>query len=268
MASEKPTDMATYKTWLREQRGVSVSGRTENHYRSVISKVREDFEKTLLWKRLTANLHRYNDEYVLSHQGYPLWESDKPPVLETKSFDSFLLKTFRKNVLDNANWPDPPPGDWILPDNWFSKIDDAVRTLLVVKYLDGVEFTMDALSSLSQRLKTKFQAHMEAREEGYYAAHMYIRKRFEIPRETWDTERVDVSIEIQITTQLQEAIRRLLHKYYEARRANPIVGDEKWQWAYGSDEFVVNYLGHILHYVEGMIMDVRKRQLASAKVGD
>ena len=79
----------------------------------------------------------------------------------------------------------------------------------------------------------------------------------------WDTERVDVSIEIQITTQLQEVIRKLLHKYYEDRRKRIIEEDIKWQWNYKSDEFIANYLGHILHYVEGMIMEIREKQKES-----
>lgn len=67
-------------------------------------------------------------------------------------------------------------------------------------------------------------------------------------------------IEIQITTQLQEVIRSLLHKYYEDRRKGVEAEGTKWQWDYKSDEFVANYLGHILHYVEGMIMDIREKQ--------
>jgi len=58
----------------------------------------------------------------------------------------------------------------------------------------------------------------EAREEGYYAAHLYTKREFEVPKVTWDTEEIEVSIEIQITTQLQEVIRKLLHKYYEEKR--------------------------------------------------
>ena len=34
----------------------------------------------------------------------------------------------------------------------------------------------------------------------------------------------------------------------------------KWQWDYKSDEFSANYLGHILHYVEGMIVEIREKQ--------
>ena len=67
-------------------------------------------------------------------------------------------------------------------------------------------------------------------------------------------------VEIQITTQLQEVIRRLLHKYYERQRSGRSTSDLKWQWDYKSDEFAANYLGHILHYVEGMIMDVRDKR--------
>ena len=33
-----------------------------------------------------------------------------------------------------------------------------------------------------------------------------------------------------------------------------------WQWNYKSDEFAANYLGHILHYVEGMIIEIRDKK--------
>ena len=84
---------------------------------------------------------------------------------------------------------------------------------------------------------------------------------------TWDTERIDVSIELQITTQLQEVIRKLLHSYYEnVRKRAGEREDVKWQWNYKSEEFAANYLGHILHYIEGMIMEVRERQRRKEKM--
>ncbi|GAI51334.1 unnamed protein product [marine sediment metagenome] len=52
----------------------------------------------------------------------------------------------------------------------------------------------------------------------------------------------------------------MLHKYYEETRKRLEKEDIKWQWNYKSDEFVANYLGHILHYVEGMIMEIREKQ--------
>jgi hypothetical protein len=57
----------------------------------------------------------------------------------------------------------------------------------------------------------------------------------------------------------------LLHKYYEERRKKIGAEDVKWQWNYKTDEFVANYLGHILHYVEGMIMEIRDKQKEEMK---
>jgi len=99
----------------------------------------------------------------------------------------------------------------------------------------------------------------EAREEGYYAAHCYPRFEINIPTLSWVTEATSVEFEIQVTTQLQDVIRNLTHDYYELRRSRKTIPDMKWQWDYKGPEFVPNYLGHILHYVEGMIMEVRMR---------
>ena len=123
--------------------------------------------------------------------------------------------SFRKNILDNKDFPEPPTEGWILPENWYSRINDILRTLIVVKYLDGVEFIIEKIKSLCEQIEKDFNYTFEAREVGYYAVHLYTREEFEIPRMDWDTVKVSTSIEIQITTQLQEVIRKLLHKYYE-----------------------------------------------------
>jgi hypothetical protein len=170
-----------------------------------------------------------------------------------------LLKTYRKNILDNKNWPNEPANGWILPTNWYSNINDVIRTLFIVKYIDGVEYMINGLVDCCENCLLSHEVHFEAREEGYYAAHLYTRQDFEVPNVKWDTEIINASIEIQVTTQLQDVIRRLLHKYYEDNRKKT-ERDEKWQWDYKSDEFAANYLGHILHYVEGMIIEIRDKE--------
>lgn len=259
MSSKKPKDIDEYREWLREKHEVDISDRVHTRYESVTTIIKVNFEQSDLWKQLTGNLREYNDEYLLE-TGYPLLTPRFEPELYIKPFESFLLKTFRKNVVENKCWPDEPQSGWILPSNWYAKISDIIRTLFVVKYLDGVEFMISKIEHLCEQHSMGCKVFLEAREEGYYAAHLYAKREFEIPRVDWDTERVDVSIEIQITTQLQEVIRRLLHRYYQARRREPRKEDMKWQWDYKSDEFVANYLGHILHYVEGMIMEIREKQ--------
>jgi hypothetical protein len=195
--------------------------------------------------------------------GYPLFTQAEPILeikLEKKPFNSFLRKTYRKNILNNDKWPNEPTGGWITPDNWYSRINDIVRTVVVVKYLDGVKFLVDKIASLANKYSLDFRVDFEAKEEGYYAAHSYVRQVFEIPTISWKTERTEIDVEIQVTTQLQEVIRALLHKYYEQKRCELRSEMLKWQWDYKCDEFSANYLGHILHYVEGMIVEIRERE--------
>ena len=53
----------------------------------------------------------------------------------------------------------------------------------------------------------------------------------------------------------------MLHKYYEKRRRKLKTESEIiWQWNYKSNEFATNYLGHILHYLEAMIYEIREKQ--------
>jgi hypothetical protein len=257
--SKKPETAEAYCEWLRGTHEISINERYRSYYDSVVLKVRMDFEKSGFWARLIDELSDYDQEYQLKH-GYQLFMPKFTPELQTKSFESFLLKTFRKNILDNTKWPDEPDGGWFLPVNWLSRINDVIRTLFVVKYLDGVDFLRSKIENLCHDKNMPCETHVEAREEGYYAVHLYSRCSFEVPKIDWDTEDVDFSVEIQITTQLQEVIRRLLHKYYENRRRAIVKPEEKWQWNYRSEEFGANYLGHILHYVEGMIMDIREKQ--------
>jgi hypothetical protein len=233
---------------------------TNTYYDHVVNKIKADFENDQFWKQLIEiKIKQFNEEYLVKNNNYHLI-LEGTPRLYIKPFGSFLLKTFRKNVLDNDEWPDKPSGDWLLPDNWFSKINDIIRTTITVKYLDGVEFLSEKIHNYCVEYNKECECLLEAREEGYYAAHLYTKLNCEIPKITWDTKKIDVLFEIQITTQLQEVIKRLLHTYYEKRRETVKHKDAKWQWDYKSDEFVTNYLGHILHYVEGMIMEIREKQ--------
>jgi hypothetical protein len=255
---QKPQNINDYAEWLKGEHGVEAN--TEQaHYETVTATIKQDFEKSDFWVEFVGNIKEYNDRYLMNTR-YPLFVSVEKPELKIKTFESFLLKTFRKNVIDNEHYPSPPKGDWILPSNWFSRINDILRTTLAVKYLDGVDFMRNVTKSHCTQYGMDFEDHLEAREEGYYAAHVYMKRKFEVPKIPWDTEQIYFSIEMQITTVVQEVIRRLLHKYYEERRKRTKERDMMWQWDYQCDEFSANYLGHILHYVEGMIMDVRERQ--------
>jgi hypothetical protein len=256
--ADKPSDILEYRDWLADALGVEVTSAVENHYKSVAATVLQQAQASDWWATLTHSLPGFNDEYHIQ-EGYPLIVPGIPPTLESKPFESFFIKTFRRNVLANARWNSPPDGGWILPNTWFTQINDIVRGRLLVKYLDGVTFLATKLEALATAAGLPFRATFEAKEEGYYAAHLYITPTFDVPGFKWDSQALPISVELQVATQLQDVIWRLTHSYYEQRRTSVAPPDIKWQWDPSCQEFVPNYLGHILHYVEGMIMEVRRR---------
>jgi len=262
ICNKKPSTLEEYKKWLKAELGIELSESDRKRYQTLQSKIKHDIENSACWRELNKEFRNYRDEYYSTHNGFDLFTKDPSPELLLKPFESLVDKTFRKNVIENKNWPIPPSSGWIGPANWFSTLNDIIRTLLVVKYLDGVDFLISKMCNYCERNGVQhLRPSFEAKETGYYAVHFYILQEFEIPNINWDTEKIPGAIEIQVTTQLQETIRVLLHKYYDKRRILIEKEPTKWQWDYKCEEFAANYLGHILHYVEGMIMEIREKQL-------
>ena len=260
MKNSKPKTVQEYEKWLCEKHNIEKISISRPYYESVSNKMLMTFKSSNFWESLQINFKRLSQEFSIK-TGYHLFSNDDKPEMKIKPFVSFIQKTFRKNVIDNSNWPDEPKGGWLLPQNWYSRINDIIRTMFVVKYLDGVAFLVESLSSkILPDFGMECRVDFEAREEGYYAAHLHTDYECEIPKEDWDTKKINATFEMQITTQLQEIIKNLLHKYYETKRIRTKISEIKWQWDYESEEFATNYLGHILHYVEGMIMEIREKQ--------
>lgn len=254
----KPT-IETYPKWFKEQFNIELHSKSANIYEYVIQKLYKDVENSPFWNGLQDNLENYNDEYYLKN-GYTLLRVE-PLKVFSKAYASVLNKSFRKNVLNNNSFPDEPLNGWVKPENWFYKIKDLLRTSITVRYLDGVEFLANKIQDLAKQNNFTFEVDYEARVEGYYAAHITLVGKQTIVDENWNSIEVDFPMEIQITTQLQEVIKGLLHKMYEDARIESLnKNSQKWQWDYKSKEFSSNYLGHILHYVEGMILEVRDKQ--------
>jgi hypothetical protein len=264
---DKPKTIDEYMKWLHKNHGIVVSKQIRTHYETVSNKVSKDFLDSAFWKEFSQErrMRDFDEKYKKLNENYPLVAKHDPPELVTKSFDSFFLKTYRQNIINNNRWPDPPewfdhePG-WLLPGNWLTRINDVVRTCFVVRYIDGVKFLVDQLKETCHKFDLSCRSYFVSGEDGYYAAHLYLRQRFEVSKISFDTELIEIEIELQITTQLQEVIRRLLHTHYEERRKRDDSKQAQWQWEYKSDEFATNYLGHILHFVEGMIVEVRDRK--------
>jgi len=256
---DKPANFEEFKIWFNSFFEFNVDDSYVYYYTTVVRQLKNDIEESAFWQKVLIELNEINDRYFIQKKVHLLTASENPKIL-TKSIDSLMMKAYRKNVLNNHNFPDSPQGGWITPDNWFESIKDIVRTTITVKYLDGVQFLVNELEKLTLDHGFHFTSSLEAREEGYYAAHSGIIFPLSMPDQNFAPIDKKLNIEIQITTQIQEIIKTLLHKHYEENRKVQIPHDYKWQWDHKSPEFTSNYLGHIIHYVEGMIVEIRDKE--------
>ncbi|MDB5052925.1 MAG: hypothetical protein JWM44_975 [Bacilli bacterium] len=260
---EKPIDINSFKKWYENEfdSKAKIDSKFKTYYESVTRTMKDKIQESDFWINVLQEIKEVSSEYSLQTQ-YDFLSNSSDLKLQIKPYSSFIDKLYRKNVVNNKNWPHCPDGGWYFFDKSFDRINDLIRTSIVVKYLDGVELLANRLQRKGEEVGNRVTIKMEAREYGYYAAHLDIKHRVEIPSLTFDTEFIECSSEIQITTQLQEVLTKLTHTQYESRRLQIESDDDnkKWQWNYESKEFTANYLGHILHYLEGMILEVRDRR--------
>ncbi len=107
MTDKKPSDIKEYKEWLKRNHKIEVTDSTRVYYESVVNKIKSDLQNADCWSKLIQSLDDLNAEYLL-RTGYPLLMPALQPELYAKPFESFLLKTFRKNIIDNRAWPNAP----------------------------------------------------------------------------------------------------------------------------------------------------------------
>lgn len=251
---ETVTSLEEYYDWLCENHDFNFD-HEDSYYSSTCLKLISDLTNSDFWKNLSKKLLECDFEYKKITTGYNLLLRNDPPLIQMKPFKSLMQKTYRFNIIDNSLWPEKPPKGWVLPINWFERVNDILRTSITVKYIDGVEFLTKKINEFCIVKGICCDTKYEAKIEGYYASHIYIKKEFWIPDKFWDVKKAVFEFEIQITTQMQELIKELLHKFYEIQRLKRV--NNEWQWNYKDVEFTTNYLGHIIHYLEGVIYNVR-----------
>ena len=75
---------------------------------------------------------------------------------------------------------------------------------------------------------------------------------FKVPQEIRST------CEIQLRTQLQYAVKSILHRYYERDRIEFKNDRTDWRWQHNKPRFITNYMGHVLHFLDGIIVKIKK----------
>jgi hypothetical protein len=260
----RPENINQYLDWLIQDRAVPATALTPELYRQRLRLIADHIRNSSLWTELISELTGWSDRYSID-AGCTLFAFPFGDLVE-KSFKSVLDKAFRTDILYNPCWPDTPrrDQDWLVPDNWWRQINDLVRTQWVVKFLDGVTFLCDSLVSYFRGHDIHSRLVFHANDWGYYAAHVYFQPSVSVP---FLSEVSTITVELQVTTQLQEVIYPITHNHYERRRLVPRSAEQKWQWQIDSPEFTVNYLGHMLHYMEGLIVKARREGVPDVATG-
>ena len=279
---DKPT-FENYEEWYYNQVLIDLddSG-TENWYNIVTDAGCQKLQEHPFWTALKDSLGDWNATFVAEHEGYKLLEiAQQPQRIEKKPFRSAVNKSFRWNVRENSRWPEPPeilpstaptdtedrdsedPDMWYGPNNWLTDFPDVFRIRLIAEYFDGVPFLAEKIEELAmQTTSIPPDVRFRASPDGYHAAHLGIYHKLEtLDFPNKDSVELEVKLEIQIVTAIQESISKLLHNVYEEWRLNGPPRD--WEWDHESAAFSINYLGHTLHYLEGMIVNARDQRRRS-----
>lgn len=255
-----PKSLSEYKVWLRQKRKFDLRY-LEREYDFVQAAFERALRDAEVWKMFQSNLDDYGHAYNVK-TGFELLHrsEDAFPRIDRKSHESFLEKTYRYTFLKAGA---PPSSEKDIPDpfRYYGVIDDILRSVLVVKFLDGVEFVIRKLDALCNACGASKTVEYKNNDKGYFAAHYYLRVPVATTLPNGTPFDQTMTFELQITTQLQEVLRRLLHFEYERERlAARAASDVPWQWKYREHEFFSNYLGHMIRNIEGQIMDVRRRR--------
>jgi ppGpp synthetase/RelA/SpoT-type nucleotidyltranferase len=264
--ANKPQTMEEYLKWAKVVLGSSFNGddRLRSVYDTNSQNILNRVNQHPFFAHFSQKTEAWNVEYEKQTRS-KLFTSNGDPKLTTKVYESVVEKTFRRNILLNSNFPRPPDTGWLNYHSVYEHFNDLVRGSLVCRFIDGPAFVANAIVAYAEECGLESRQYSHERDDGYYAYHVYVKFPISIFDLNFEKAEKWVEVEIQLTTQLQEVLRSLTHRHYEAERlmSNPDRG--KWKWEFSSNRFKVGYLSHTLHLLESVILEARNNVLGDDK---
>ena len=253
----KPATLSEYLSWAKGELGIDHTEATQRWYKSNATAALNAASAHPFFRDLDSLLRSATVAYKEKYNTGLMMQGSLE--LQIKSYESALQKSFRINISRNNKFPAPPKDGWLTPDRWFERLNDIVRGMLVAKYIDGPGFLLSRFQQHAEEVGLQSHSATPYSENGYYAHHFYVHIPVEITTTSWEGTFVQMSTEIQVTTQLQEVMRALTHRFYSQEKERQ--REDNWKWDYSSDKFKASYLGHTLHLLEGIIVELRRRSI-------
>jgi hypothetical protein len=257
-----PETVDEYVAWAAKTLGIDFAApASRNQYETNVQNAQNAVQNSLFMREFPAFLAKQEEEHQKRTGAGLLMLSEL--TVHRKPFSSAVTKSFRINVLRNNGFPNPPNDGWITPDNWYGRFPDLVRSTLVCRFLDGPKGLALALDEYAKSMGLTGRHIPRNTDDGYYAFHQHTGFPVDIVDANWQTQATTVEFEIQLTTQLQEVLRDLTHPLYERARVATGQRDDHWKWEHDTLRFRTSYLGHTLHMIEAVIVQVRDSTTAT-----
>ena len=259
----RPRSSDEFKLWSSPSTcGALAHPRLEQWYKTTQNNVVTQLQDDDLLSRLPGLLDGAAEAFAGGRNGARLFgvgrDAKKALEWQRKPVASFIEKLYRLNVVENSEFPSPPADGWITPVSSlrFGGIDDIVRSTVVVAYADAAPFLAEFLISEAGRCGYKCTSKDHTKEKGYYAHHWYLATEVDIAHDDGTFSKIAVPVEVQITTELQAALREVTYRLYQDERLAGDVPDD-WKTNFGSGRFRAAYMAHSLRFIEAMIVDLR-----------
>lgn len=262
---EPPTTEEQYIEWAKATIGVDFNKAAERLYESKAALALVTAQKHDFFVDLDSYLQGQQQQYHANKDSDLLMGVTRV-TLSSKPYESAVNKSFRHNVVHNRRWPEEPEGGWLTPDNWFANLNDLIRSTVVCKYIDGPGLLAKLLHERADEFNLESGSNSKQRDGGYYAYHFYVG----IPVELSAVDSGDgsltgvwtnIDVELQLTTQLQEVLYDITHRFYERTRDKRSEDPNAWKWDTSSNRFKAGYVGHTLHLLEAIIIELRDAAL-------
>ncbi|GAB1053563.1 MAG: hypothetical protein Sw1PiTSA_41010 [Shewanella algae] len=253
----KPEGVDEYIKWATENVGSQFGEQPlESLYETNMNNVFNGVSQHPFFVGFSNKARAWESDYKELTNSDLFTDSNEPKLL-VKPYTSVVEKTYRQNILWNKKYPNEPSGGWYSHSNIYSRLNDLVRGSMVCRFIDGPEFVAKAIREYASELDLTSRQYSQERDDGYYAYHVYIKFPVTVYELDWSKSDTFIEVEIQITTQLQEVLRSLTHKFYETQRLQSNSDRGKWKWEFKSSRFKVGYLSHTLHLLESVILESR-----------
>jgi hypothetical protein len=262
---EAPKSVEEYKEWAAATLALDFGQKASNLYDVNARAAHLTVQEHPFFTGLDAAIHTLDATHIAEYSA-PLMMSGSPLQLHIKSYDSLLNKIFRKNVVWTRKFPGAPSKGWVTPDNIFEQLDDIVRGKLVCKFIDGPAYLSAYLEKRASDYGLKCNYQPRDLDDGYYAYHFYVAIPVELLLPDLSKTPGEVTVELQLSTQLQESLYEITHRFYVDRRVDPNPDKKLWKWDVGSNRFRAGYLAHTLHLLEGIIVELRDKSLKEEKL--